>query len=105
MIDTGEKRKRNNEKQTISSFWEEHVFQPVLDSKTASKNLKSGVSLIKYRMSQRDAARIIYYFWSAVVGAERSVGFSKMMKEEGFGRFEEVIDAFRNRFNDRWLLT
>ena len=91
--------------QVILSFLEERVFQPVLESKTASRNLKSGVNLTKYRMSQRDAAGMIHYFWSAVVGTERSVGFSKMMKDEGFDRFEEVIDEFRDRFNDTWLVT
>ena len=85
-------------KQVILSFLEERVFQPVLDSKTASRNLKSGVNLTKYRMSQIDDAGMIHYFWSAVVGTERSVGFSKMMKDE-------VIDEFRNRINDTWLVT
>ena len=103
MIDTGEKRKCNNEKTDDLQLLGGTCFQPVLDSKTASKNLKSGVNLTKYRMSQRDAAGMIHYFWSAVVGTERSVGFSKLMKDEGFERFEEVIDEFRDRFNDHWL--
>lgn len=90
--------------QELLAFLDARVFQPILDSKTASRGLKSGVNLTRYRISQRDAAGMIHYFWSAVVGTERSVGFSKQMKEEGFDRFEEVIDDFRDRFNDHWLL-
>ena len=89
--------------QELMDFLYIHVFQPVLDSKTASKSLKSGVNLTKYRMEQRDAAGMIHYFWSAVVGTERSIGFAKQMKDEGFARFEEVIEEFRIRFNDTWI--
>ena len=55
------------------------------------------------RMNERDATGMVQYFWSAIVGTERSVGFAHMMKQEGFVRFEEVIDDFRIRFNDKWL--
>jgi hypothetical protein len=43
------------------------------------------------------------YFWSAIIGTERSTKFAKRMKQEGFTRFEEVIDEFRDKFNDTWL--
>ena len=89
--------------QEIMNFLHEKVFDPVLQSKTASKNLKSGVALTITRMNQRDARGMINYFWSAVMGTERSVGFAAMMKEEGFNRFEEVIDDFRIRFGNEWI--
>ena len=54
-------------------------------------------------MSQRDAAGMVQYFWSAVIGTERSIGFAHRMREEGFARFEEVLEEFRIRFNDTWL--
>ena len=50
------------------------------------------------RLEQRDAAGMIHYFWSAVVGTERSTSFSAKMRREGFDRFEEVIEDFRARF-------
>ena len=54
-------------------------------------------------MNKLNAEGMVHYFWSAIVGTERSIGFAHMMKQEGFVRFEEVIDDFRIRFNDNWL--
>lgn len=90
-------------KEELMSFLHERVFQPVLDSPDASERLKKGVRLTITRMNQRDAAGMVHYFWSAVVGTERSIGFAHQLKQEGFTRFEEVIEEFRVRFNDAWL--
>jgi hypothetical protein len=55
------------------------------------------------KISERDAPGMIQYYWSAIVGTERSVGFAALMRHEGFGRFEEAIDEFRLLFNDEFL--
>ena len=89
--------------QELLAFLHEHVFDPILNSANASKSLKSGVRLTITRMEQGDAARMIQYYWSAVIGTERSTLFARQMREEGFTRFEEIIDEFRDRFNDEWL--
>jgi hypothetical protein len=90
--------------QQIMSFLHERVFDPILTSPDASDKLKQGVRLTIMRMEQRDAAGMIQYYWSAIIGTERSVGFAALMKEEGFGRFEEAIDEFRLHFNDEFLM-
>ncbi len=87
----------------IMSFLSSNVFEPVLSSPRASRELKAGVNLTIARLRQRNAVGMVQYFWSAIVGTERSVGFAKRMKEEGFTRFEEVLEEFRVRFNDKWL--
>ena len=92
-----------NKKEEILTFLSENVFDPILDSPIASTKLKQGVRLTVTRLNQRDPKEIIHYYWSAIVGTERSVKFARMMKEEGFTRFEEIIDEFRTRFNDDWL--
>jgi len=46
---------------------------------------------------------IVSYYWSAIVGTDRSVEFARQMRGEGFTRFEEIIDEFRDRFGDRWI--
>jgi len=56
-------------------FLHEHVFDPVLNSETASARLKQGVRLTIMRMEQRDANGMASYFWSAVSGTENSIGF------------------------------
>ncbi|NIT59786.1 MAG: hypothetical protein GWN00_27270 [Aliifodinibius sp.] len=87
----------------IMQFLSANVFDPILTSPSASNTLKQGVRYTIMRLEQRDARGMIHYYWSAIVGTERSTEFAKQMRAEGFTRFEEVIDEFRDRFNDRWL--
>ena len=89
--------------QEIMLFLHERVFNPVLNSDNASARLKQGVRLTIMRMEQRDAVGMVNYFWSAASGTEKSIGFARMMHEEGFHRFEEAIDEFRDRFSNLWL--
>ena len=89
--------------QEIMEYLHKNVFDPVLDSPKASKELKAGINLTITRMGQRNAVGMLEYFWSAVSGTERSVGFAKRMKDEGFIRFEEVLEDFRDKFNDIWI--
>lgn len=90
-------------KREVLSYLHQNVFDPILDSPIASEKLKQGIRLTIMRMNERDAQGIVQYYWSAVIGTERSVGFSGRMREEGFTRFEEIIEDFRSRFNDAWL--
>jgi hypothetical protein len=87
----------------VMDFLQDRVFDPILDSPEASKGLKSGVRLTMTRMQRRDAAGILAYYWSAIVGTDHSTRFARQMRAEGFTRFEEVLDEFRDRFNSRWL--
>ena len=87
----------------IMQFLHRNVFDPILRSERASDSLKRGVRLPIMRLNRLDAAGMVQYYWSAIVGTERSINFARMMREEGFTRFEEIIDEFRERFNDEWL--
>jgi hypothetical protein len=80
-----------------------HVFDPILDSPSASETLKKGIRFTISRMEGRDAKGIVHFYWSAVIGTERSTEFARQMRQEGFTRFEEIIEDFRNRFNDKWI--
>jgi predicted glycosyl hydrolase (DUF1957 family) len=91
--------------QTIMRFLHKNVFDPILNSPKASNELKQGVRYTIMRMKQRNAIGMIQYYWSAIVGTERSTEFARQMKAEGFIRFEEIIDEFRKRFNDEWIRT
>ena len=84
-------------------FLHQRIFDTVLQSPSASENLKQGVRLTIMRMEQRDAAGMIQYYWSAIIGTERSIGFAAKMRQEGFDRFEEALEEFRVRFDDRFL--
>lgn len=85
------------------AYLHEHVFDPVLESPDASNELKAGVRLTIVRMRDRDAAGMRHFFWSAIGGTDRSIRFADLMLQEGFDRFEEVLEDFRRRFDDHWL--
>jgi len=98
-----EVHKNGQKKLEILTFLNDTVFNPILDSDRASDKLKAGIRLTLNRMATRDAAGIVHFYWSALAGTEQSVSFARHMREEGFVRFEEIIEDFRNRFNDKWL--
>ena len=87
----------------LMAYLHEHVFDPILTSQAASPSLKAGIRLTITRMEQRDALGMLSYYWAAMKGTDRSIGFAAKMKDEGFNRFEEVIEDFRIRFGDAWL--
>jgi hypothetical protein len=89
--------------QEIMDFLYQRIFGTILQSPTASEKLKQGVRLTIMRMEQRDAAGMIQYYWSAIIGTERSIGFAALMRQEGFDRFEEALEEFRVRFDDHFL--
>ena len=86
-------------------FLHSRVFDPILQSPVASEKLKQGARLTIMRMEQRDAAGMIQYYWSAIIGTERSIGFAALLRDEGFERFEEALEEFRVRFDDNFLRT
>ena len=84
-------------------FLRSRIFNPILQSPQASDKLKQGVRYTMMRLEQRDAAGMIQYYWSEIIGTERSIGFAALMRQEGFDRFEEALEEFRVRFNDAFL--
>ncbi len=83
-------------------FLHEKVFDPILNSKDAPANIKSGVNLTIARMNKLSAEKMVQYFWSALA-TDNAIAFSKRVKAEGFPRFEDVFEEFRDKFNDAWL--
>jgi hypothetical protein len=91
--------------QEILAFLERNVFSPALNSPRATSDIKAGIRMTRMRMSERDASGMVRYFWSAVIGTDRSRKFARQMKSLGLTRFEEILDQFRDRFTDDWLAT
>jgi hypothetical protein len=89
--------------QQIMDFLHERVFDPILASASATPRLKQGIRLTIMRMRERSALGMVDYFWAAVKGTERSIGFAARMRNEGFERFEEALEEFRVRFDDQFL--
>lgn len=89
--------------QAIMTFLHERIFDPILAAPAASASLKQGIRLTIMRMERHDAAGMIQYYWSAIIGTERSIGFAARMRQEGFTRFEDALEEFRVRFDDAFL--
>jgi len=49
------------------------------------------------RMEQRDAEGMVQYYWSAIIGTERSIGLPHRCARKDFDRFEEALEEFRVR--------
>ena len=92
-----------SKEQQVMDFLSHNVFEPILNSTDASEALKKGVRYTIMRLNNLEAQGMVSYYWSAIVGTEKSTEFARQMRSEGFTRFEEVIDEFRDRFNDAWL--
>ncbi|MEO8513351.1 MAG: hypothetical protein ABI543_07325 [Ignavibacteria bacterium] len=85
------------------NFLNKNVFNPIINSSTASQKLKIGVRQTKMKLRHKDALGMMMFYWSSIVGTSRSTPFAAQMKKEGFTRFEEVLDEFREKFNEEWL--
>ena len=88
--------------QELMEYLHEKVFDPILNSPTASSQIKSGINLTIGRMNRLSAEKMVQYFWSALA-TDNAIRFSKKMKNEGLKRFEDVMEGFRDKFNDEWL--
>ncbi len=86
----------------LMNFLHEKVFDPILDSKTVPPNIKKGTNLTIVRMRRLSDEKMVQYFWSALA-TENAINFSKHLKSEGLTRFEDVMEEFREIFNDNWL--
>ena len=97
--------KLGGKESAVMQFLHEHVFDHILNSPTASNNLKAGVRQTIYRMQQLPANKMVQFYWSAIKGTDRSIRFANLMRQEGFSRFEdpEVLERFRLKFDDQFL--
>lgn len=86
----------------IMAFLHERVFDPILNG-DYDNSLKQGVRMTIMRMERLPLESKISYFWSAIIGTENSKSFARKMRAAGAVRFEEVMEDFRDRFDDRWF--
>ena len=95
--------KSDQKKAEVLAYLNEMVFHPILDSDRASSKLKAGIRMTLARMNDRDAVGIVHFFWAAIEGTDRSIPFASQMRREGFTRFEDIVELFGERFNNKWL--
>ena len=87
--------------QEILDFLEVNLFNPILQSPSTGERFKVATRGLRLRMKQRDAQGMIQYFWNTVVSTnEKHANYGRMLKNEVFTEFEEVINNFRVRFKE-----
>ncbi|AET67083.1 hypothetical protein Desor_1426 [Desulfosporosinus orientis DSM 765] len=87
--------------QEILDFLEAKLFNPILQSPSTTERFKSATRGLRLRMKQRDAQGMIQYFWNTVVDTNaKHANYGRMLQNEGFPEFEELLNDFRVRFKD-----
>lgn len=86
----------------IMKFLHKNVFDPILDSKEATPEIRAGVNLTISRMERLPAKSMRQYYWDALV-QDNAKRFSQLLKQAGLPRFEDVVDEFKTNFSDEWL--
>lgn len=87
--------------QEILDFLEAKLFNPILQSPSTTERFKSATRGLRLQMKQRDAQRMIQYFWNTVADTKaKHTNYGRMLQNEGFPEFEELLNDFRVRFKD-----
>ncbi len=84
----------------IMNFLNEYMFNPIINSPEETPFMKQGVNVTISHLENMSADEMIKYFWSTIVGMERSTHFARYFRKK---EFVEAVEAFRKRFNDDWL--
>ena len=63
-----------DQKEELIQFLTETVFNPILNSRTASEALKNGVGSTITRLNKCDAAGIVQFYWSSIMGTSEKHG-------------------------------
>jgi hypothetical protein len=85
-------------------FLPQRIFDPILQSGSASEKLMQGVRYTIMRMEQRDASGMIQYYWSAIIGTERSIGFAALLRQEGRNSSLRFAKDFISVMDDKTII-
>jgi len=87
--------------QEILDFLEVNLFNPILQSPSTTERFKTATRGLRLRMKQRDAQGMIKYFWDTVVDTNvKHANYGRMLQNERFPEFVEVVNNFRVRFKE-----
>ena len=91
--------------QEMDNYFNAKLFEPTIKYATDNniKEIAQGARYTRMRMSQLDSKKKLQYFWSAIQGTEKSIKFSKLLKDNGVLRFEDILEEVREKFNDEYF--
>ena len=89
----------------MDNYFNAKLFEPTIKYATDNniKEIAQGARYTRMRMSQLDSKKKLQYFWSAIQGTEKSIKFSKLLKDNGVLRFEDILEEVREKFNDEYF--
>jgi len=90
-------------KREILNFLDDKIFFVLKEDKSIPSSVKSGLRLTRARISALPANSIVQYIWSAITGTDKSVKMYEAMKQCKLTTFEDVIEEFREKFDDKWM--
>ena len=93
-------------REEIMNYFNERIFEPAIKFSKGSniREIAQGVRYTRMRMQQLSAEGMIHYFWAAVQGTDKSIAFSKLLKDNRVLRFEDILEDVRVRFNSDYLM-
>lgn len=91
--------------QEMDNYFNAKLFEPTIKYATDNniKEIAQGARYTRMRMSQLDSKKKLQYFWSAIQGTEKSIKFSKLLKDNGVLRFEDILEEVRVKFNNDYF--
>ena len=91
--------------QEMDNYFNARLFEPTIKYATDNniKEIAQGARYTRMRMSQLDSKKKLQYFWSAIQGTEKSIKFSKLLKDNGVLRFEDILEEVRVKFNSEYF--
>ena len=91
--------------QEMDNYFNKKIFEPAIKYAEDNniKEIAQGARYTRMRMEQLDSKKKLQYFWSAIQGTEKSIEFSKLLKNNGVLRFEDILEEVREKFNDEYF--
>ena len=71
--------------QEMDNYFNTKLFEPAIKygEDNNIKEIAQGARYTRMRMEQLDSKRKLQYFWSAIQGTDKSIEFSKLLKDNG----------------------
>ena len=91
--------------QEMDNYFNKKIFAPAIKYAEDNniKEIAQGARYTRMRMEQLNSKKKIQYIWSAIQGTEKSIEFSKLLKNNGVLRFEDILEEVREKFNDEYF--
>ena len=92
-------------KEEMLEYFNETIFEPAIQygKEHNIPKMSQGARYTRMRFQLLTSDKILHYFWSAIVGTDKSIPFSKLLKDNNVLRFEDLIDDVRDRFGNGYF--